>query len=87
MLHDDRRLVAGFHAGTPGTRPGAFAALFACTLAFACLWSSSVPADPWTWLLLAIAWFATMGWRPLLEPDEGRYAEIPREMTVVPSSS
>jgi 4-amino-4-deoxy-L-arabinose transferase-like glycosyltransferase len=35
-----------------------------------------------TWLLLAIAWFATMGWRPLLEPDEGRYAEIPREMTV-----
>lgn len=32
------------------------------------------------WLVLAVAWFATMGWRPLLEPDEGRYAEIPREM-------
>ena len=34
------------------------------------------------WLVLAAAWFATMGWRPLLEPDEGRYAEIPREMHV-----
>jgi 4-amino-4-deoxy-L-arabinose transferase-like glycosyltransferase len=34
------------------------------------------------WILLAVAWFATMGWRPLLEPDEGRYAEIPREMHV-----
>lgn len=34
------------------------------------------------WLLLAIAWFATFGWRPLFEPDEGRYAEIPREMQV-----
>jgi 4-amino-4-deoxy-L-arabinose transferase-like glycosyltransferase len=32
------------------------------------------------WLLLAVAWFATLGWRPLFEPDEGRYAEIPREM-------
>ena len=32
------------------------------------------------WVVLAIAWFATMGWRPLLDPDEGRYAEIPREM-------
>src|SRR5215470_11782294 len=34
------------------------------------------------WLLLGIAWFATLGWRPLFEPDEGRYAEIPREMQV-----
>ena len=34
------------------------------------------------WLLLAVAWFATLGWRPLFEPDEGRYAEIPREMQV-----
>lgn len=32
------------------------------------------------WILLAVAWFATLGWRPLFEPDEGRYAEIPREM-------
>lgn len=32
------------------------------------------------WFILALGWFATMGWRPLLEPDEGRYAEIPREM-------
>jgi 4-amino-4-deoxy-L-arabinose transferase-like glycosyltransferase len=32
------------------------------------------------WLLLALAWFATVPLRPLLDPDEGRYAEIPREM-------
>jgi 4-amino-4-deoxy-L-arabinose transferase-like glycosyltransferase len=34
------------------------------------------------WVLLALSWFATLGWRPLFEPDEGRYAEIPREMLV-----
>jgi 4-amino-4-deoxy-L-arabinose transferase-like glycosyltransferase len=34
------------------------------------------------WVLLAAAWFATMPWRALLDPDEGRYAEIPREMLV-----
>jgi 4-amino-4-deoxy-L-arabinose transferase-like glycosyltransferase len=34
------------------------------------------------WLLLALAWFATVSLRPLLDPDEGRYAEIPREMAV-----
>ncbi|MBV9345377.1 MAG: glycosyltransferase family 39 protein [Gammaproteobacteria bacterium] len=32
------------------------------------------------WLLLALAWFATTPLRALLDPDEGRYAEIPREM-------
>jgi 4-amino-4-deoxy-L-arabinose transferase-like glycosyltransferase len=32
------------------------------------------------WILLAVAWFATVPWRALLDPDEGRYAEIPREM-------
>ena len=32
------------------------------------------------WLVLAVAWFTTMQVRPLLDPDEGRYAEIPREM-------
>ena len=32
------------------------------------------------WLLLAALWFVTMPIRPLLDPDEGRYAEIPREM-------
>ncbi|MDE2135821.1 MAG: phospholipid carrier-dependent glycosyltransferase [Gammaproteobacteria bacterium] len=32
------------------------------------------------WLVLAVAWFATSPVRPLLDPDEGRYAEIPREM-------
>jgi 4-amino-4-deoxy-L-arabinose transferase-like glycosyltransferase len=34
------------------------------------------------WLLLAIGWFATIQVRPMLDPDEGRYAEIPREMLV-----
>ena len=32
------------------------------------------------WIVLAAAWFATLQVRPLLDPDEGRYAEIPREM-------
>ncbi|TLY67608.1 MAG: glycosyl transferase, partial [Gammaproteobacteria bacterium] len=31
-------------------------------------------------MLLALAWSATVPVRPLLDPDEGRYAEIPREM-------
>lgn len=35
------------------------------------------------WLLLAAAWFVTGAVRPLLEPDEGRYAEIAREMWVL----
>lgn len=34
------------------------------------------------WLVLAIAWFATVQVRPMFDPDEGRYAEIPREMVV-----
>ncbi len=32
------------------------------------------------WLLLAALWCASLPLRPLLDPDEGRYAEIPREM-------
>ncbi|MBF0176655.1 MAG: glycosyltransferase family 39 protein [Magnetococcales bacterium] len=31
-------------------------------------------------LLAALAWFALLGYRDLRDPDEGRYAEIPREM-------
>jgi 4-amino-4-deoxy-L-arabinose transferase-like glycosyltransferase len=36
----------------------------------------------WLWLLLAVAfiWFGNIEYRKLIEPDEGRYAEIPREM-------
>ncbi len=37
------------------------------------------------WLLLAaftLIWFANLDYRRLVHPDEGRYAEIPREMTV-----
>jgi len=30
--------------------------------------------------LVAVVWFAALGGRPLFNPDEGRYAEIPREM-------
>jgi 4-amino-4-deoxy-L-arabinose transferase-like glycosyltransferase len=29
---------------------------------------------------LALAWFCNLGYRHLVKPDEGRYAEIPREM-------
>ena len=34
----------------------------------------------WAWVLLAAVWFATLQVRPMFDPDEGRYAEIPREM-------
>ena len=30
--------------------------------------------------LLTLVWLATLASRPLFNPDEGRYAEIPREM-------
>jgi 4-amino-4-deoxy-L-arabinose transferase-like glycosyltransferase len=40
--------------------------------------------EQWTYLalavLLALLWLATLAARPLFNPDEGRYAEIPREM-------
>ena len=32
------------------------------------------------WAVLAVAWFGTLGLRPLYKADETRYAEIPREM-------
>jgi 4-amino-4-deoxy-L-arabinose transferase-like glycosyltransferase len=38
----------------------------------------------WTYLglsaLVAVLWFAMLPLRPLFNPDEGRYAEVPREM-------
>ena len=37
------------------------------------------------WLLLlavTIIWFGNLEYRKLIRPDEGRYAEIPREMVV-----
>jgi len=39
-------------------------------------------ARAWALLLIAcaIAWFAVLGVRPLFNPDEGRYAQIPAEM-------
>ncbi len=36
----------------------------------------------WAWGLLAACWLLTLQVRPMLDPDEGRYAEIPREMLV-----
>ncbi len=36
----------------------------------------------WAWALLVLVWFATVQIRPMFDPDEGRYAEIPREMLV-----
>ena len=39
----------------------------------------AAPAWP-LWLLLSLAWCASLQVRPMLDPDEGRYAEIPREM-------
>jgi 4-amino-4-deoxy-L-arabinose transferase-like glycosyltransferase len=33
-------------------------------------------------LVLALVWFGGLGFRKLIKPDEGRYAEIPREMVV-----
>ena len=38
----------------------------------------------WVWLLLAVViiWFGNIEYRKLIKPDEGRYAEIPREMVV-----
>ncbi|HLZ97869.1 MAG TPA: phospholipid carrier-dependent glycosyltransferase [Steroidobacteraceae bacterium] len=40
--------------------------------------------DRWTYLglsaLVVVLWFAMLPLRPLFNPDEGRYAEIPREM-------
>jgi 4-amino-4-deoxy-L-arabinose transferase-like glycosyltransferase len=41
-------------------------------------------ARRWLWLLLVavvvICWFGNIEYRKLIRPDEGRYAEIPREM-------
>jgi 4-amino-4-deoxy-L-arabinose transferase-like glycosyltransferase len=42
------------------------------------------PREKWTYgalaALLTLLWLATLTVRPLFNPDEGRYAEIPREM-------
>lgn len=43
-----------------------------------------IPSKRIWWLLIAVAviWFANLEYRKLIKPDEGRYAEIPREMVV-----
>ena len=45
----------------------------------------ALAAPPRAWLILialafALAWFGNIGYRKLVKADEGRYAEIPREM-------
>ena len=32
------------------------------------------------WIAAVLAWLGALAVRPLFNPDEGRYAEIPREM-------
>jgi len=47
--------------------------------------ASSLPAKPllaFLLVLLCAVWFGTLDYRNLVRPDEGRYAEIPREMAV-----
>jgi 4-amino-4-deoxy-L-arabinose transferase-like glycosyltransferase len=42
--------------------------------------NSGVPSQAWVLMALAVWLLATLGWRPLMLPDEGRYAEVAREM-------
>jgi len=45
--------------------------------------ADSAPGRGLVWALfivLAVIWLGTLGWRDLVPTDEGRYAEIPREM-------
>lgn len=45
--------------------------------------ASTSPSPQSLWLLLlafALIWFSNLDYRHLVKPDEGRYAEIPREM-------
>lgn len=41
----------------------------------------------WGWVALAAVWLLTIQIRPMLDPDEGRYAEIPREMAASATGS
>ena len=34
----------------------------------------------WIFALIALVWFSNLEYRKLVRPDEGRYAEIAREM-------
>lgn len=41
------------------------------------------PLRPWwLWAAIALIWFGYLDHRDLFQTDEGRYAEIPREMLV-----
>ncbi|MFA7242720.1 MAG: glycosyltransferase family 39 protein [Sulfuricellaceae bacterium] len=44
--------------------------------------SYSKPLSAFLLILVLFVWFGTLDYRNLVRPDEGRYAEIPREMAV-----
>ena len=51
--------------------------------------ASTLPPRAVLWAVLAaitVLWFANLGSRELMHPDEGRYAEIAREMAVRPAT-
>ena len=43
-------------------------------------WPARLSSAPLLLGLFALWLLATLGWRPLLLPDEGRYASVAREM-------
>jgi 4-amino-4-deoxy-L-arabinose transferase-like glycosyltransferase len=69
-------------APRPDARP-ASARLGGAALSAAMASATPGALPRFVWLAFGAAlvlWFATLGLRPLFNPDEGRYAEIPREM-------
>ena len=42
--------------------------------------TTSIRQTWWLVFAIAIIWFANLEYRTLVKPDEGRYAEIPREI-------
>ena len=51
-------------------------------LSVSCTRTSSCTRVLWLVLAIAVIWFGTLEYRKLVKPDEGRYAEIAREMAV-----
>ena len=66
-----------------GDRPEPVSCVFGCC-GRAMQLASPADSEARAWLVLlaacGVAWFAVLGLRPLFNPDEGRYAQIPAEM-------